>query len=347
MTPVLARAAPLRFLIGVALCWTLARVALLADWSAGTMATPFSARADPPAASSGPVATGRGHVDVPLDPPDPPMPPAAVTSMSVRPDPGPAPANSLGVRVGWDADPILRPMDAMMAEDRAVSAPPGSAGKQGAASKKRWSGSAWAFLRGGGRTGALAPVGQIGGGQAGARLLYRLDEGGRLAASARISRTIGGPHQTEAAIGLDWTPVARIPLHLMAERRIAIDAGGRDAWTLGVAGGVYAVPLGGRWRLDGYGEAGVVGMRRRDLYADGAVRVARAIGLGGEASLALGGGLWAAAQPGAERFDLGPSAVLRMPVARRTMSMALDWRERVSGDARPGSGAALTVAMDF
>jgi hypothetical protein len=36
-----------------------------------------------------------------------------------------------------------------------------------------------------------------------------------------------------------------------------------------------------------------------------------------------------------------------MPVSRRTISMALDWRERVSGDARPGSGAALTVAMDF
>jgi hypothetical protein len=341
MTPILARAAPLRFLIGVMLCWTLGRIVLLADWSVAP---------DGPAAR---VPQRRGMV---------------------KADPGPAPVARRSVRIAARAGSLRHPRRALLTGgarysvagvipageargsepsfDQPVRAPEvigiaRTIAVPAAAARSRWSGSAWTFLLGAGRTGALAPVGQIGGGQAGARLLYRLDGAGRLAASARLSRALGGPRQTEAAVGLDWTPVARLPLHVMAERRIAIDKGGRDAWTLGVAGGVYAVPLGRRWRLDGYGEAGVVGMRRRDLYADGAVRVARAIGLGGEASLALGGGLWAAAQPGAARFDLGPSAVLRMPVSRRTMSMALDWRERVSGDARPGSGAALTVAMDF
>jgi hypothetical protein len=212
---------------------------------------------------------------------------------------------------------------------------------------KRWSGSAWAFLRGGGRATTLSPGGQIGGGQAGARMLYRLDDGGHLSAAARISTAIGGARQTEAAVGLDWKPIASLPVHLMAERRIAIDRGGRNAFTLGAAGGVDDVKVAPGWRLDAYGEAGVVGARRRDLYADGAARIARAIGLGGDTSLALGGGAWGAAQPGAARLDVGPSVVLRLPVEHHTVAVALDWRERVLGHARPGSGVALTVATDF
>ena len=91
----------------------------------------------------------------------------------------------------------------------------------------------------------------------------------------------------------------------------------------------------------------MVGVKRRDLYADGAARIARAIDLGNGRSLAIGGGIWGAAQPGAARLDAGPSAVLRMPVAGRFLAVALDWRERVIGHAKPGSGIALTVATDF
>ena len=211
----------------------------------------------------------------------------------------------------------------------------------------RFSGSAWAFLRGGGRASALSPVGQIGGGQTGARLLYRIDKAERLAVAARVSRTIGGIHQTEAAIGLDWKPIDTLPVHLLLDRRIAIDKGGRNAWTLGAAGGVDDVRIAPGWRLDGYGEAGVVGARSRDLYADGAARIARAIDLGSGRSLAIGGGVWGAAQPGAARLDAGPSVVLRAPVAGHVMAVALDWRERLVGDAKPGSGIALTIATDF
>jgi hypothetical protein len=133
----------------------------------------------------------------------------------------------------------------------------------------------------------------------------------------------------------------------MLDRRIAIDKGGRNAWTLGAAGGAYDVRVAPHWRLDGYGEAGVVGAHRRDLYADGALRIARAIDLGGGRSLALGGGAWGAAQPGAARFDVGPSAVLRLPVAGHVVAASLDWRERIVGEAKPGSGVAFTLATDF
>ena len=147
----------------------------------------------------------------------------------------------------------------------------------GSPSAKRWSGSAWAFLRGGGRATALSP-GQVGGGQAGARIFYRLDQ--HLSATARISTAIGGAQQTEASFGLDWKPIARLPIHLMAERRVAIDSSGRNAWTLGAAGGVNDLRVAPGWRLDAYGEAGVVGAHRRDLFADSAARVARAIDMG-------------------------------------------------------------------
>jgi len=214
----------------------------------------------------------------------------------------------------------------------------------GPAIDRRWSGSAWIFLRGGGRATALSP-GQVGGGQAGARIAYRLTP--HLSATARFSTAIGGIRQTEASAGLDWLPFAGLPIHVMAERRAAIDSGGRNAWTLGAAGGVDDIRIAPGWRLDAYGEAGVVGAHRRDLYADGAARIARAIGVGSGGTLALGGGLWGAAQPGATRLDIGPSAVLRVPVAHRTVAIALDWRERVAGHAKPGSGVALTVGADF
>jgi hypothetical protein len=50
--------------------------------------------------------------------------------------------------------------------------------------------------------------------------------------------------------------------------------GGRDAWTRGVAGHVYALPLGGNWRLDAYAEASVVDAKRSDPYVGGAARIA-------------------------------------------------------------------------
>ncbi len=119
-----------------------------------------------------------------------------------------------------------------------------------------------------------------------------------------------------------------LPFHLMAERRIAIDWGGRNVWTAGIPGRFDAVPIAPGWRVDGYAEAGAGGLRIRDLYSDGAARVARAIDLGHGRSLALGGGLWSAAQPDAARLDIGPSGVRRLLVAHHAVALAIDdWRK--------------------
>jgi hypothetical protein len=68
---------------------------------------------------------------------------------------------------------------------------------------------------------------------------------------------------------------------------------------------------------------------------------------GGPALIGIGGGLWGAAQPGARRIDAGPRLSIRIPIADRALSVALEGRFRLVGNARPGSGAALTLATDL
>jgi hypothetical protein len=152
-----------------------------------------------------------------------------------------------------------------------------------------------------------------------------------------VRRTAGA----EAALGVDWQPSRRLPLHLLAERRQRLGREGRSAFGLTLYGGVGDASV-GRLRIDGYAQAGLVGARSLDAFADGALRLSLPLG-----RARLGAGAWAAAQPGVSRFDLGPQASLRLPVAGRTITVAADWRQRLAGNARPGSGPTVTFATDF
>jgi hypothetical protein len=203
----------------------------------------------------------------------------------------------------------------------------------------RWSGSAWLLIRHDPPGPALAPGGTLGGSQTGARLLFGI--GGGLALSARAYvplRRIGG---AEAAAGLDWQPAARLPVHLLAERRQDVGGDGRSAFALSVYGG-GSRSLRPGLRLDVHGQVGIVGARSRDLFADGAARLSVPAG-----PVEIGGGVWGGAQPGAARLDGGPSISWRLPVAAANLRLQADWRLRVAGDAAPGSGPALTLASDF
>ena len=113
-----------------------------------------------------------------------------------------------------------------------------------------------------------------------------------------------------------------------------------------LVGGVGDVPLPAGFRLDAYAQAGVVGARRRDGFADGALAVDHR--LGADAGPFRAGALVAGAvQPGAARVDVGPRLTLRLPEIGQGSRIALDWRHRVAGDAQPESGLALTLAADF
>lgn len=211
----------------------------------------------------------------------------------------------------------------------------------------RWSGSTWMFVREGSGNRALAALGQLGGSQAGARLRWRVNSGEQLrtALYGRVSSPLDDLDGAEAAIGAEWHPLPGKPIWVAAERRVAIGKQGRNAWSAYVAGGIWKPGLPMDLTLDGYGQAGVVGAKRRDLFADGAVRLSRPIA--SEHGPRVGAGMWGAAQPGVARLDIGPHARVPIKVAKQPFSISADYRLRVAGNAAPGSGVAVTLAGDF
>jgi hypothetical protein len=89
---------------------------------------------------------------------------------------------------------------------------------------RRWSGSLFLFGRGGGGAVPLAGGGQLGASQAGARIAYRIDDAGYVAAAARLYAPIDAVAGSEAAVGIDLHPLPAVPMRLSVERRIAIGA---------------------------------------------------------------------------------------------------------------------------
>lgn len=245
------------------------------------------------------------------------------------------------------ADPIGFPSDQfwMAGPTLPQAMSGGPVGRAPLSGTPRWTASAWLVARGEGSA-TLAPGGTLGGSQAGLRIAYRPLRDAPVALFARVSR----PLQTrgaEAALGGEAQPFARIPVRAALEQRFAIEDGAAEGTTLSLIGGFNDVPLAGGLRLDAYGQAGIIGLRRRTSFVDGAASITRPIAAWGDTELLLGAGVWGAAQPGLSRFDIGPRAELRVPIARRRVRLGLEWRERVAGDARPDSGPALTLGADF
>lgn len=209
---------------------------------------------------------------------------------------------------------------------------------------KRWSASMWFLARGGTGLGDGPYGGQIGGGQAGLRLAYAVDDRRRIAIYGRIATPLAGEGR-EAAIGVQWQP-GRVPIRLVAEQRFAIDGGGGGP-SIGIVGGAGPVPIGGGIKIEGYAQAGIIGRDGVIGFGDGAVRLNRPVAQLGHAIVDVGAGAWGGIQPGAKRLDIGPSLGLSVPLATRSLRLSLDWRERIGGQARPESGLALTIGSDF
>ncbi|MEP9402986.1 hypothetical protein [Sphingomonas sp. VNH70] len=200
--------------------------------------------------------------------------------------------------------------------------------------------SLWAMARGGDATGG--PV-QLGGGQAGVRMRMPVVPDGRFALAGRLATPLAGPGH-EAALGVEWRPAA--PVALVVERRVALDRSASGVG-LGAIAGIDRPDLPGGFALEAYGQAGAVARTGIEPYADGAVRALHPVAQVGRAELRLGIGGWGAAQREGQRIDIGPSAVLALPVGRVPVRLSLDWRQRIGGNAAPGSGPALTLGSDF
>ncbi len=212
------------------------------------------------------------------------------------------------------------------------------------AQRKRWSVSAWMVARAGIDQGSAPAGGQLGGSQAGVRLVRTIDRHKRVALAGRVTTPLG-PGLREASVGLEWQPT-RLPVKLVAENRFALGQG-QGGPGIAVIGGFGPIAAGHGLHAEAYGQAGAIRRARVEPYADAAVRVTRGVGHVGRAEVDFGAGVWGGAQRGAARFDLGPGLTLAVPVRRATLRLMVDWRERVAGRARPGAGPALTLGTDF
>jgi hypothetical protein len=223
--------------------------------------------------------------------------------------------------------------------------------EQGGAS--RWSADGWLLLRRGGDASlATGPApSTYGASQAGAVLRYRLGPAGghRPAAYLRTTAALDGSREREAALGLSARPLRGVPVSVAAELRATVQRGGtraRPAAMLVTELPPFALPYG--IRGEAYGQAGYVGGRNATAFVDAQLRIDRRVASLGRAEVRAGAGAWGGAQKGASRLDLGPAATMGMGLgASASARLALDWRFRVTGDAAPSSGPALTLSAGF
>ncbi len=208
--------------------------------------------------------------------------------------------------------------------------------------RDRFSGSAWALMRDDGAA-ALASGGQLGGSQVGLRIYYAPGPDW-IAVTTRVSTGLSRPAGREAAVGV---AVRGRNFGLIVEQRVSLDKGTRDAPAVIAYGGVSDVRLPGGLTLDGYAQAGVVGVKTRAAFADGAVRVERPILSAAGASVGVGAGVWGGVQPGLARVDIAPQIVAHLPLPRASLRVSAEWRQRIVGDAAPASGPSVTVGLDF
>jgi hypothetical protein len=333
------RSRPLRFLAMVLGGWVTVRLAMLAP---GWWTVPAEAEAAPDAPQARLAESGPKRMTEAARSPAAAAPPRSRRLSSARaPLAASASAGTAPIGGGVAVDPGVRPTSA------AAAFPPPSPRPAELLSRAprdaRSSVYGWAFVRSGGGS-TLAPGGTLGGSQAGLRATYRLnrDSARPLALAVRLASPLAERTAAEGALGIEWRPSRRLPVHLVAERRQKLGRDGRSAFALMVHGGISEAPF-GPFQVDAFAQAGMVGARTRDPFVDGVVRLS--LPLGGRAK--LGAGAWAAAQPGLARLDLGPQASLRLPLGGGNFALAADWRLRVAGDARPGSGPSLTLATDF
>ena len=316
---------PLRFLALSLTAWTGTRAVLL--WPVASAIEAIADLVSFPEAAAAMLAIAA--------PPDTP----SITQQSVTaPTPAPTPHRPPAAR---EAPAPMTGQAAALAHEPAPIAPPVFM-PASARAPNRLAGSVWLLARGGQSTGLLG--GQLGASQAGARVTYALGRARKLALSARIAAPLRGRGK-EAAIGFDWQPLAAA-IHVIAEQRIALD-GGRGGPALFAVGGVGPTEIARGVLIEAYAQVGIVKRGAIQSFGDGSARVSHRLVDLGTAQVHIGAGAWGGAQPGVARVDIGPSISVATEAAGKPIRLTLDWRERVAGSARPGSGPAVSIGSDF
>ncbi|KTF68005.1 hypothetical protein ACNFJ7_13870 [Sphingomonas sp. HT-1] len=332
------RGRPLRFVAGVLVGWIGLRVAMLlpgaADLASAVEQVPVQRRprAEPVAAAVPQPVAPRGPVRRVAQP-------VALRAPSLRAEmKAPPLAEAIPILpISWKEGPLAagRLVDPLpQAEPAALRSEPAGIGDL-------WQASLWLVARPGRGIGAAPGGGQIGGSQYGLRIARSFHSTPRLAVTARLAGPLAGSG-IEAALGLEWRTAS--PVRVLVERRIGLD-GAPGGSGVGVILGIDRAF--GRLRVEAYGQAGAVLRERADGYADGAARLTRRLSDAQGTQVSIGMGGWGAAQRDAQRLDVGPSLLLSVPLGGSRARIALDWRQRIAGNIRPGSGLALSIGSDF
>ena len=132
----------------------------------------------------------------------------------------------------------------------------------------------------------------------------------------------------------------------VVERRVGLMRSGRDALAARASVGIYKAIDQTPLTVSGYVHTGIVGLNRRDSFIEGEGRLVLTEGQKFR-RLKPGVALWTSAQPKVSRLDIGPTLdvpILRAPIA---ISIRTDWRFRIGGNARPGSGPTFTLVAGY
>ncbi len=227
----------------------------------------------------------------------------------------------------------------------------------GKLASERWSLDAWAFARSGSGAASLSQgrVPVYGASQAGAILQYRAAPRSKHDPHvyARAYRALIDRPESEIAGGISARPLGRVPVRIAAEVR-AVD----DRFRTDIRPAAYAVTeippiaLPGGLAGEVYAGAGYVGGVADTAFVDGQANITRQVARFGKndreaVRLTVGAGAWGGAQRDANRLDVGPTMRVDLVLGDVPARVSVDWRERVGGDASPGSGVAATISTRF
>lgn len=210
--------------------------------------------------------------------------------------------------------------------------------------------SGWLLLRSQASDQTIATAGQLGGSQVGTKVTTEIRSLGKslhLNGFARVSSALTPFEAGEAAIGVSLRHSGRLVSEIQVERRIKLSEGGRNDFALVGSTSIYDLPITPLIKLEGYAQAGVVGLKCRDLFVDASVRANQRLMRTKGSELSAGASIWAAAQPDVSRIDVGPQITLKQHIGKGGFRISGEWRFRVAGNARPNSGPALTAGFDF
>jgi hypothetical protein len=279
--------------------------------------------------------------------PMPSLPPGTAAAAPAAPPTRMASAPKSAVALASASEPASAPRTAPFLPPTAPARP----------ARRRLSVDGWAFWRQGSDA---APISQgrvpiYGASQVGGVLQYRLapQSGQDPRLYARAYRALVTNGESELALGGSVRPLARVPIRVAVEGRYTDALFGTEVRPAAYAVTEFApIRLPYDTRLEAYAQGGWVGGDAATAFADGQMSLLREFGGVGRATndavrLMFGAGAWGGAQEGAERVDIGPTLRADFRLGRIPARISVDWRQRVAGDASPGSGVAATLSTGF